>query len=577
MGARSAATTAALSVAGAAPWFFIGLGGAPFDDPGEGMHAEIARELLTEAGPPPLRFNGLPYVDKPPLLYGLLALAFRLGGPHEAMARAVPALAALAALGAVAWLGARLRGPAAGALAAATLLASPGFFAYGRYVRPETLFVAALAWGFALTLAGVVEERPRRVAWGFGAFGLAGLAKDPLGTVGPPVAIVLALALAGRLRPVRRWLPWAGVVAALALGFGWWGVAEWRTPGVTWYTVMDNHVLNVLRARQFPDEDVPLGTLAFLVVALAGSAPAVLPAAVGAWCLMARGGWRRPEEMPWVAVTLWAAGVLLVTVLSPFRLPHYGLPAYPALALLAVRGWLDGPRRGLVGAHAVGLAAVAVGLGALWLAGGEDGLRGLLGVTDVATRKAMVGTLAETPAPWATMRGLLGVTAFVTALGALVSALSAARRWGPAVVLATGLAVLPCVALALGAVSSQRSVAALARLLAARMHPEDLLVHEGPLENSGALQWYGAPRPVIVDGRRSVLAFAAVAGGHETFWSVDRLRSVWQSERRVWLLSVRPLDRSMAAELPGAVLVAAGGGRRLYVNRVAAGERARTD
>ena len=36
---------AALAVPVAAPFLLAGLGGAPFDDPGEGMHAEIAREL----------------------------------------------------------------------------------------------------------------------------------------------------------------------------------------------------------------------------------------------------------------------------------------------------------------------------------------------------------------------------------------------------------------------------------------------------------------------------------------------------------------------------------------------------
>src|SRR5207244_8960160 len=132
------------------------------------------------------------------------------------------------------------------------------------YVRPETLFVAALAWGFALVLTCLAEERRWRVAAGLAAFGVAALAKDPLGVIGPPAAIGLALALAGRQRPLRRWLPWPGVVGALGLGFGWWVFAERQTPGFVWYTLIDNHVLNVLRARRFPDEDVPLSAVQFL-------------------------------------------------------------------------------------------------------------------------------------------------------------------------------------------------------------------------------------------------------------------------------------------------------------------------
>ena len=36
---------------------------------------------------------------------------------------------------------------------------------------------------------------------------------------------------------------------------------------------------------------------------------------------------------------LWASLVLGFFTLSPFKLPHYGLPAFPALALLAARAW----------------------------------------------------------------------------------------------------------------------------------------------------------------------------------------------------------------------------------------------
>ena len=37
---------------------------------------------------------------------------------------------------------------------------------------------------------------------------VAGFAKDPLGALGPPVAILVALALASRERPLSAWLPW---------------------------------------------------------------------------------------------------------------------------------------------------------------------------------------------------------------------------------------------------------------------------------------------------------------------------------------------------------------------------------
>ena len=67
-----------------------GLGAAPFDDPGEGQHAEIAREILASGDWLTLRLNGVRYFDKPPLLYWLAAGAFAVLGDGEWAARLVP-------------------------------------------------------------------------------------------------------------------------------------------------------------------------------------------------------------------------------------------------------------------------------------------------------------------------------------------------------------------------------------------------------------------------------------------------------------------------------------------------------
>ena len=262
----------------ATPLLFARLGATPFDDPGEGMHAEIARELAVSRDPLALTLNGVRYVDKPPLLYVLIVALSALAGPSEATARAVSALAALVAVGATAWLGARLLGLRGGLVAGVALLTSIGFFAYGRYVRPETLFVAALAGGFALCLVGIRDGRRGFCAAGLAIFGVAALAKDPLGALLPPLAIGVALVLAGRARPISAWLPWTGVAACLVIGFGWWIGAELRTPGFGWYTTIDNHLLNVARARQFADEDIPLSALEFLAVAIGSALPWMIAA-----------------------------------------------------------------------------------------------------------------------------------------------------------------------------------------------------------------------------------------------------------------------------------------------------------
>lgn len=553
----------------AAPFLLVGLGRAPFDDPGEGMHVEIARELAIGRDPFALTLNGVRYADKPPLLYALLAGAVAVGGPREAVARAVPAAAALIAIAATAGLGARLCGAAGGLLAGVALLTSLGFYAFGRYVRPETLLLAAVATGFALILGGLAEHRRSLVVGGWVAFGLAGLAKDPLAALAAPAAVGLALALTGRLRPLSRWMPWPGVVAWVVLAIGWWLPAEARTPGFVWYTVVDNHVLNVLRVRRFPDEDVPLGAGLFLTVAALGAAPWIIAAGL-AVARLARGrAWREPAEFAWVVLAVWATGVLALTTLAPFRLPHYGLPAYPAIALLAARGWLRHGGRRLVIVHALALAVAAAGLAAVAVTPG--GSRLLLDATDVGTRK-LEAAGRSVSVPDADVRRLGRAAALVTGLGAAaLAALASRRRVRPPaaviVVVGTMLVMLPVTAVALARMSASRAVRDIALEVRRRVAAGDVLVHEGPIENSGALEWYSGRRPVIVDGRRSVLGFGATLDGAAgTFWDGPRLGEAWR-DRRVWIVTARPPGATLVTGLPAPRVVAAAGGRWLYVNR----------
>jgi len=562
----------------AAPFLFAGLGRVPFDDPGEGMHAEIARELAASRDPFALTLNGVRYVDKPPLLYVLVAAASGVMGPSEAAARAVAAGAALAAVGATAWLGARLLGWRGGLVAGLALLTSLEFFAYGRYVRPETLFVAALAGGFALCLVGIRDRRRGLCAGGLAVFALAALAKDPLGALLPPLAIGVALVLGGRARPLSAWLPWSGVAAWLIIGFGWWIVSELRTPGFGWYTAIDNHVLNVARARHFADEDVPLSAIQFLAVAILGALPWVIPAGVAVWSLARRRAWRDADEIVWVALAIWVLGVLGITTLSPFRLPHYGLPASFGVALLAARGWeLHGGKR-LVLAHAGFLAAIALGLALAWASDSSRLYAAMVDTTDVATLKSVAAGLPAPVPPFDEFRPLFGATAIAFAMGAVATGVtigltgrSPQRRRSVVlvVVTATMLASLPSVAIGLGLVSTHRAVRDLARSVARLAGPEDLVAHEGPIENSGAFEWYAGRRPVIVDGRRSVLGFGAERPeARDLFWDPARLRDAWTSGRRVWVVSVRSPGRSVIADLPGARLLGVSGGRTLWVNEI---------
>ena len=550
-----------------------GLAPAPFDDPGEGMHAEIAREILLEGDWITLHLNGVRYFDKPPLLYWLGALSMTAWGPTEPVLRLWPVLGVLGAVTGTALLGARLLSPWAGVVAGLALLTSAGFFAYGHYLRPETLFVAAIQWGFALLLLARAESG-RLATLGCAALGIAALVKDPLGALGPLAAVALSLALAGRLRPVSRWLPAGGLGLLIAVGGAWYVLVELLNPGFLWYTLVDNHLLNVVRARHFPDEDVPLTGPEFLAVAGLGAFPWVLPAALTVAGLVMRRAWREPREAPWVALSLWAAGVYVLFALAPFKLPHYGLPAYPALALLAARWWEEGRAvRSVMVLHLVAFSAVALGAGWVYWGDGQGFMGWVLGATDVYTRKeAALGQVASFPV-WEDLRSPLGGTALAFgagSLGLLLAIARGARTLGLLVILGTLLVWMPLVGSAGSLMAESRSVRGMALEVSRRAGPTDLVIHEGPIENSGALEFYAGRRPAILDGRVSVLGFGATfPEARDTFWDRAQLMEAWKRPRRVFLLTIRGPARSAVSELPrGEVhLLATGGGRWLYSNR----------
>jgi 4-amino-4-deoxy-L-arabinose transferase-like glycosyltransferase len=602
---------AALTLALLLPW----LGAVPFDDPGEGQHAEIAREIALSGDWLTLRLAGVRYFDKPPLLYWLIAAGFKGFGVSEWAARLPAVLGAAAAVAGTTLLGARLLGPGPGVLAGAALLSCALFAAFGRYVRPETLFVAAIQWGFTGVLLGLGgsgaaplggwlgspsaaphtaapgpptgslspqarpqhHERPGGRGWavvGCAALGVAAVTKDVIGLAGPLAAIALALVLAGQLRPIGRWLPGPGLAALLVLGLGWYALASMRNPGFLWYTVVDNHLLNAVQQRRFPDEDVPLSSLEFLLVAGLGAFPWTIPAVLEVGQLVRRRAWKIAEDIPWVALALWAIGLVLVFTLSAFKLPHYGLPAYPAIALLAARWWSrrDGRDRRPALWHLAMFALLAAVLGAAALTDGRVFMDTIFSATDVYSRKEAVATqIAPLPA-WSALRPLVGRTALVFTLGAVALAAAAMLRAGrlAAVAVATTmLAVVPSVGQALALVSTARAVSGIAAEIQLGWQPDVVLVHEGPLENSGALELYSGVRPVLVEGRRSVLGIGSTfPEAAESFWDADRLTREWLSSRPVLLVTTRDPERSLVARMPrGRVhLLASRQGRWLWSN-----------
>ncbi|HYB44638.1 MAG TPA: hypothetical protein VEL75_22880, partial [Candidatus Methylomirabilis sp.] len=413
----------------------------------------------------------------------------------------------------------------------------------------------------------------------YGGLGLAALAKDFLGALGPLAIVALFLWLTREAGTWRQWVPARGAVLLLALGVPWYLLVEAHHRGFLWYTVVDNHLLNVTRQRVFPDEDVPLSALEFLGVTAVGFFPWVLALPLGLWRALSR-PWSTATARCWMLLALWAIGIVGVFTASLFKLPHYGLPALPAMALLSASAWDEAIERtpgaprswrlllpALLATLALGAVCLATWRGWLGLSSGA------IAVADVSARNMAAQGQTATTDFLGQFRPLLGHMGGIFALVALALAAATWRRLpllGVGALLAGMIAFLPVSAEGLTLFARSRSVRVMTDAITLRAGPGDVIANEGPIENS-ASALIRLDRPVqIVNGLQSNLAFGATfPEARSVFWTAGDLAGAWAGDRRVFLLTSVAPTRSVVGDLPaGAVhLLVEGGGRRLYSNR----------
>jgi 4-amino-4-deoxy-L-arabinose transferase-like glycosyltransferase len=541
----------------AAGLYLVGLGAAPFLDPPEGFHAAIAREMALARDWITPRIDGVRYVDQPPLLHWLAAASFGAAGATPFAARLWPALAAVGCAALTARLGIALGGPRLGLLAGLMVAANLGVFVYGRTARPELLFVfwVTLAWaGFVLAYLG---DTRRGLLIFYTSLGLAMITRnflDALAVV-PVIAVFFWLT---RERPVTPWIPWWGVLVAVAIAVPWYLAMEARSPGFLWHVVVDNHLSALTRTR-LADDETPLGLLGFLDLTLVGFLPWAL-ALPWAFTLVFRRPWAEARARLWLLLGLWAAIVVGLSALAPFRVPHHALVAFPALALLAARVWDEA----IEGATGATTARMLVGP-----------LLALFALVTAVCVAILAGLL---PARVEALAGLdvIALSRAGLAIFALATvALMAAAWWratalGVGIALAATMAFLPAVAAnARTQLARAHSVRPLTAALASRLQPGDVVMHEGPIESSASLLLVVKAPVHVVNGLQPNLAFGAgFPEARDVFWDSPRLERVWALPGRAFLISTVDPARSVARALPPASvhLIAEAGGRRLYSN-----------
>lgn len=354
---------------------FAGLGRADLFNPDEPRESEMAREMLVTGDHVVPRLDGEPFLEKPPLFYWLVVTAYRVaGGPSEAAARVVPAIAGFLCLFVTFALARRLFGEGTALLAALILLT--GFESFWLARRTLIDMPMTLAILVACDALHRVVTAGRRTPMGWLAAAVAALAAALLfkGVVG---AAIPGLAVAGwllwrlDLRPIwKRGLAVAGLLSIVPVGL-WVRALHARLGDTAVHEFVFVNNVQRFTGGAAKGHDNPFWYYLPAVAIDFFPWSILLPFAVGAAaCVALRAAPWRPaaheeeerERAGLRDLLVWFLLPLFVLSIASTKRGLYLLPIYPASAVL-VAWWLTRGRPGRIarwaGVFTVGLLGVA--------------------------------------------------------------------------------------------------------------------------------------------------------------------------------------------------------------------------
>ncbi len=318
----------------------FGLGMYGLYEPHESHFAMVGREMVLRGDWITPYLNGAPYLNKPPLLYWLIAISTSLFGNTEFAVRLPVAIAGWLGLFLV-WRWSRdLWGIEASRVAVLMMSVTLGWFIFTRQVLIDvilaTLILASnyLFWKFL--------ANPKSWVYLFSCcfcLGLGILAKGLIAIVFP-ISIWLIIGLTKyKIRSFISLKLVSGLLLILALILPWFIAVERANPGFMSYFLINEHLYRLL-GKRFPlDYEVSqVSILGYLVITAIWCFPwsLFLPSVIqNIWeKLTAR--YREDENYTNAILLLTLAFLLPIVVFIPVssRLTYYSLPAIPPFIIL---------------------------------------------------------------------------------------------------------------------------------------------------------------------------------------------------------------------------------------------------
>jgi len=307
-------------------------------EPDEGRFAQIGREMAANGNYLVPHLNGIEQFYKPPLVYWLNAVGYKIFGVSEWTARLPSALAFFGTIWLTGWMGWRLAGRAVGWGAALILASMVEPYALGRQITLDmtlTFWITA-ALACLVQVATGSKSRNHGILF-FLCMGLGFLAKGPMAWVVPGVA-ALVWTWAARREGQRLGLPWrGGVLLVGAVSLSWFVAVCLKYHELWGYFVgyeLRDRFTSTTHGRAKP-------WWFFLPILAVGTIPwtGFLPGLIlRAWHKFRHAEFSAPQWALGAAVVI----PFLVVSASGSKLLTYILPIFSPLAL-ALAWWLNRP------------------------------------------------------------------------------------------------------------------------------------------------------------------------------------------------------------------------------------------